>query len=303
MLLAGIRTCARALTGWLRVCSRRLTLTEQWLSPVYDALKILLVSRDVLHADGKTPQSKSYMWMYRTGGDAKQPIVLYEYQPDRKKKRPEDFLREFKGYLHADGYSGYHDLPGDIKVVGCWAHARRKFDEALKGLKPEAQEGTKAMKGKRYCDRLFEIEREIVDLCAEEKCERRREKAEPLLQELKEWLHNCGAAPKSLFGNAAGYVLGQWPYLCRYIQVGRLEISNNRAERSIKPFMIDRKNFLFTNTAHGAKASAVTFSLIEIAKENKLDPYDYLVNVFRRAPNLDLTDPEQLNTLLSHKEQ
>lgn len=111
-------------------------------------------------------------------------------------------------------------------------------------------------------------------------------------------MHISAVAPKSLTGNAVGYVLGQWPYLRRYLEDGRLEISNNRAERSIKPFVIDRKNFLFANTARGARASAVTFSLIETAKENNLNPCEYLANIFRRAPNLDLTDPEQINTLL-----
>jgi len=281
---------------------------EDWLAPVYEALKARMVSREVLHADetelqvlheeGKTAQSKSYMWMYRTGGDAEKAAVLYEYQPDRKKKRPADFLRGFRGYLHADGYSGYHDLPVEIKVVGCWAHARRKFDEALKGMKPQEQEGSKALEGKRYCDRLFQIEREMSDLTPEEKYKRRQEQAKPLLDEFKAWLHRSGVAPKSLTGSAVGYVLGQWPYLCRYLEDGRLEISNNRAERSIKPFVIDRKNFLFANTARGARASAVTFSLIETAKENNLNPYEYLASVFRRAPNLDLSDPEQVKTLL-----
>ena len=281
---------------------------EQWLAPVYEALKARLVSGQVLHADetqlqvlheeGKAAQSKSYMWMYRTSGDASRAIVLYEYQPDRKKKRPEEFLKGFKGYLHADGYSGYHDLPVEIKVVGCWAHARRKFDEALKGLKPQDQEGSKALVGKRYCDRLFEIEREIRELSPEEKFKHRQERAMPLLDEFKQWMHISAVAPKSLTGNAVGYVLGQWPYLRRYLEDGRLEISNNRAERSIKPFVIDRKNFLFANTARGARASAVTFSLIETAKENNLNPCEYLANIFRRAPNLDLTDPEQINTLL-----
>lgn len=288
----GIALSRQTMSNWL------IRATEDWLEPVYDRLHEELCARDVLHADettlqvlrepGKTAQSKSYMWLYRTSGDAKQAIVLYEYRPDRGAARPRAFLKDFKGYLHADGYNGYHKLPETVQVVGCWAHLRRKFDEALKILPETDREGSAALRGKRYCDRLFELERAFANLSADERHAKRQELAKPVLDEFFAWAASVTlrVAPKLSAAVAARYALTQRPYLERYLMDGRLEMSNNRAERSIKPFVIDRKNFLFANTARGAKASAVMFSIIETAKENGLDPYRYLTHIFRTAPNL-----------------
>ncbi|WP_279279234.1 IS66 family transposase [Sporotomaculum syntrophicum] len=252
----------------------------------------------VLREPGKPAQSKSYMWLYRTSGDTGQPIILYEYQPDRKARRPAEFLKGFSGYLHADGYSGYHSLQTQITVVGCWAHARRKFDEALKALSAKDREGSLALRGKRYCDTLFNIEEQLVAYPAAKRYEKRQELAKPVLDAFSAWLIAQKTAPKSAIGKAIYYVKEQWPWLINYLLDGRLEISNNRAERSIKPFVIDRKNFLFANTPKGTQGSAVMFSLIETAKENHLDPYRFLCYVFEAAPNMDLGDPKQLEQLL-----
>ena len=141
---------------------------------------------------------------------------------------------------------------------------------------------------KRYCDKLFNFERSFQPLPPEEKLQKRQEIAKPLAEEFFEWADKCGFAPKSVTGAAVRYALSQKEYLLRYLEDGRLEISNNRAERSIKPFVIDRKNFLFSNTPRGAKTSAIIFSLIETAKENNLNPYTYLTYIFKNAPNLDI---------------
>ena len=225
--------------------------------------------------------------LYRTSGDAKRPIILYEYQPDRKAERPRDFLKGFHGYLHADGYSGYHRLQHEITVVGCWAHARRKFDEALKGLPEKARADSLSLRAKQYCDKLFELESQFSTLTAQERCLKRQELSKPLMEEFYRWLKSQHVSTKSAFGSAVNYVLTQQKYLARYLLDGRLEISNNRAERSIKPFVIGRKNFLFANTARGAKASAVMYSLVETAKENGSNPYDYLVWVLKAAPKME----------------
>jgi len=279
----------QTMSNWLIRCS------EDWLKPIYNLLKKDLVEREVAHADettlqvinepGKKAQSKSYMWLYRTSGDTLAHIVLYEYRPDRTAKRPEAFLNGFKGYLHADGYDGYHNLPPDIVVVGCWAHMRRKFDDALKSLPEKDREGTSAMRGKRYCDKLFEIERAIADKTAAERLAQRLELAKPILDEFFSWAAKLNALPKSLLGQAAHYANSQKLYLERYILDGRLEISNNRAERSVKPFVIGRKNWLFSNTVNGANSSAIIYSIIETAKENALKPFDYLVFLLRNIPN------------------
>lgn len=313
---AGIDLSRQTMSNWL------LRASHDCLEPLYDNLRRLLLERSVLHADettlqvlheeGKAAQSKSYMWLYRTGGDAKipqetlschklaihlMPIVLYDYQPDRRAKRPQVFLKDYKGYLHTDGYEAYHGLSEDIVVVGCWAHARRKFDEALKPISPAQQIGTGAMHGKSVCDKLFSIERSLVDLPPEKRLTKRRELAKPIVDDFLHWLKQQKIG-KTLFGNAVHYTLSQWKYLERYLLDGRLEISNNRAERSIKPFVIGRKNWLFANTPKGAKASAILYSIIETAKENDLDPYRYLSYIFSVAPNCDLKNEESVNALL-----
>ena len=286
-----------------------LKATEDYLMPVYEQLHKDLLKRDVLHADettlqvlhepGKAPQSESYMWVYRTSRDADKPIVLYEYQPGRGAKHPKEFLAGYSGYLHTDGYQGYHSLPEDITVVGCWAHLRRKFDEAVKSLPKGKAKGSSASQGLTYCNLLFGIEQEIADKSPEERHKERLKQAKPVLDAMLSWANSRTAAPKSALGKALHYLKEQWPYLTNYLKDGRLEISNNRAERSIKPFVIDRKNFLFANTPKGATGSAVMFSLIQTTIENGLDPYRYLTWLLKTAKDAaDLTNEQVIQSLL-----
>ncbi len=181
---------------------------------------------------------------YRTSGCAKQAIVLYEYQPARKAEHAEHFLQGFSGWLHADGYQRDHKLPGNIRVVGCWAHVRRKFDEALGTLPQEKRKDSPAAMGEWYCSQLFKLEQALAELTPEERHKKRLEQEKPVLDELLSWANEMQAktAPKSALGKAIYYLLEQWPYLTRYLEAGRLELSNNRAERSIKPFVMGRKN-------------------------------------------------------------
>ncbi len=294
----GLKLSRQVMSHWL------LRAAEDWLAPIYQELHRELLKRDVLHGDettlqvlkepGKSAQSKSYMWLYRTGGDAEHPIVLYDYRPDRKAKNAEEFLEGFSGYLHADGYQGYHKLRPDIRVVGCWAHARRKFDEAVKSLPQKEQASCAALEGQAFCTKLFSIEKGIQDLPFEEKRKQRQGRAKPVLDALFSWAEEKRKVtpPKSALGKALHYLKEQRPYLVRYLEDGRLEISNNRAERSIKPFVMGRKNWLFANTPAGARASAVIYSLMETAKETGLDPYKYLLWALREAPKLFETDRE-----------
>ena len=225
------------------------------------------------------------MWLYRTGGDAEHPVVLYDYRPDRKAKNAEEFLEGFSGYFHADGYQGYHKLgykcpqkvknaggapqnPGEnrrskaacatcppqvrpnIRVVGCWAHARRKFDEAVNSLPQKEQAGCAALEGQAFCTKLFSIEKDIQGLPFEEKRKQRQNRTKPVLDALFSWAQEKQkvTAPKSALGKALHYLREQWPYLVCYLEDGRLELSNNRAERSIKPFVMGKKNWLFFHT-------------------------------------------------------
>ncbi len=298
----GILLSRHTMSNWI------LRAAEDYLTPVYEQLHRELLKRDVLHADETTlqvlhepdraPQSESYMWLYRTGGDTDKPIVLYEYQPGRGAKHPEAFLDGFKGYLHTDGYAGYHNLPREVTVVGCWAHARRKFDEAVKSLPKGKAKGSSASQGLAYCNLLFEIEQGLADKSPEERYHERLKQAKPVLDAMLSWANVRTAAPKSALGKALTYLKEQWPYLTNYLKDGRLETSNNRAERSIKPFVIDRKNFLFANTPKGATGSAVVFSLIQTAIENNLDPYKYLTWLLRAAKDAELSPEDTIHTLL-----
>lgn len=286
----GICLSRQTMSNWL------IKASEDWLEPIYEEMKRQLCRYDVLHADetvlqvlkepGKTAQSKSYMWLYRTSGEAKHQIVRYEYQPDRKHTHPEEFLKEFKGYLHTDGYDGYHKLPENITVVGCWAHLRRKLFDALKTLPKDKQASSNAAKGVVYCDKLFQYEKQFASLTSENRLKERDRLSKPLLNDFYCWIESMNALPGTLLGKAAQYAKTQRKYLERYLLDGRLEISNNRAERSIKPFVIGRKNWLFSNTPNGARASAVYYSLIVTAKENGLNPFEYLTWILTNMPNL-----------------
>lgn len=287
---SGIQLSRQTMSNWI------LRATDDWLMPIYEEMHRRLVLEKVLHADettlqvlkepGKSAQSKSYMWLYRTGAHTDQPMVLYEYRPDRKADNAEKFLKGFSGWLHADGYPGYHSLPEHIRVVGCWAHLRRKFDEAVKSLPKKDQPDSAALKGQAYCSKLFSIERELQELPPEERYTQRLNRSKPVMDALLAWASTAKAAPKSALGKAVHYLREQWPYLIRVLEDGRLELSNNLAERSIKPFVIGRKNFLFANTPRGAQSSAVIYSMIETAKANGLDPYRYLTWVLTTAPIL-----------------
>lgn len=270
---------------------------EQWLEPLYAAMKAYLLRQDALHADettlqvlrepGKSAEATSYLWLYRTGRGVS-PAVLYEYQRTRGGEHPRKFLTGFTGYLHVDGYAGYHKI-AKVTLVGCWAHARRKFDEAIKGAPPETGKlGTTAGQGLAYCNQLYAIERELANATPEERYTKRQEKSVPVIQNYHEWLkqQRTRTLPKSLLGQAIAYSLNQWEKLTAFLSDGRLELDNNRSERSIKPFVIGRKNWLFAITPRGARASATIYSVIETAKENGLHPYNYLKYLFEQLPQL-----------------
>lgn len=239
----------------------------------------------VLREPGKPATSESYMWLYRTSGDAAHALVLMEYHPNRRAENPIKFLGDWRGYLHTDGYAGYRCLGDGVTLVACWAHARRKFHDAIKASSKGGEAKSGARTGREYCDRLFAIERKLVDLSPEDRRKQRQKLARPVLDEFKKWLaHESGRRTKGAFLTAVNYTLGLWGQLENYLLDGRLEISNNRAERTIKPFVIDRKNFLFANTPRGADASAILFSIIETAKENGLNPAAYLTFLLRELP-------------------
>jgi len=298
----GIPLSRQTLANWM------IQSAERWLSPLYARMRTHLLSQAVLHADetslqvlhepGREASNTSFMWLYRTGRDGP-PIVLYDYQTTRASKHPVNFLSGFKGYLHVDGYAGYHALT-DVTLVGCVAHARRKFTEALAALPKGSTAVVEAQTGLDYCNKLFAIEREVAGQSTQERFEYRQTHSRPTLESFSAWLKYQAprVLPKSSFGQAIAYCRNQWDKLTAFLQDGRLELDNNRGERSIKPFVIGRKNWLFCNTPKGAKASATIYSIVETAKENGLNPFLYLQFLFERLPNIALSDLTQLDELL-----
>ncbi len=280
-----------------------------WLSVLYDRMHHHLLKQDILHADETTLQvlaepdrpakSKSYMWLYRTG-QASDPIILYDYQQTRASKHPRRFLDGFQGFLHVDGYAGYNGI-SNITLVGCWAHARRKYTDALTALPESAKTSrVKAKEGLAFCNKLFEIERNIKNLDYDSRYKVRIERSQPVLNAFSAWIREQTpkVLPKSALGQALKYCRNQKERLEAFMEDGRLEIDNNRGERSIKPFIIGRKNWLFSNTAKGARSSAIIYSIVETAKENGLNPFNYLKFLFEELPNMDLEDHIKLDQLL-----
>jgi len=290
----GVAISRQTMSNWtIQVC-------EDWLSPVYSAMKVTLLQRDVLHADetsvqvlnepGKAAETKSYMWLYRTSSDASNSIVLYDYQPGRGGQYPDNFLRNWHGYLHADGYSSYRMLQ-NVTLIGCWAHLRRKFDEAAKISKDK---NSAAKIGLDYCNRLFALERDFADLSSEERHESRQTQSLPLAEAFFAWVKIQNFPPKLAITRALNYAQSHEDCFMNVFLDGRFELSNNRAERSIKPFVLGRKNWLFCNSVRGAKASAVAFSIIETAKENGLKPFEYLKFLLESLPNANMRDLDAL---------
>jgi hypothetical protein len=300
----GVELSRQTLANWM------LHGANAWLSILYDRMKTHLLAQHIAYADetsfqvlrepGRAAEDKSYLWLYRTG-PASPSIILYDYQPTRAAEHPQRFLSGFSGYLHVDGYGSYNKVAG-VTLVGCWAHARRKFTDALKALPASAMsKGTVAQEGLDFCNRLYTIEREVKELPPEKRYSVRMERSRPILDAFSAWLQKqqLHVLPKSLTGKAVTYCLNQWEKLQAYLLDGRLEIDNNRSERSIKPFVIGRKNWMFANTPRGAKASAIIYSLVETAKENSLNPFNYLTYLFETLPQLqNLEAAETLDHLL-----
>ena len=289
----GIALSRQNMSNWIMYAA------ENWFEPIYNKMKADLLKQEIIHADetsvqvlqedGKKAESKSFMWLFRTGRYGP-GIVLYEYQPSRSREHAKQFLQGFSGYLATDAYAGYSGLP-DVVNVGCWAHARRGFSDAIKASGSK-NKNPKALEGLGFCNQLFEIEQGLKNLMPAERYEERLRCSKPVLEAFLTWLYKTKeeSLPQSHLGKAIQYCLNQWSPLNAFLLDGRLEIDNNRSERSIKPFVISRKNFLFCITPRGAKASAVTFSLIESAKENDLKPFDYLEYLLKELPNASTHD-------------
>jgi len=294
----GVSLSRQTMANWIIRCS------DDWLLPIYERMKALLLMQDVLHADETTVQilrepnkpaiSNSYMWLYRTSADTNRQIVIFEYQPSRSSSHPKQFLKDFNGFLHTDGYAAYHTLP-EMTVVGCWVHMRRKFEEALKAIPSSGREASSANDALRHIGLLFHLEDQWKNLAPEERQELRLQKSKPQAEAFFEWLQTIRVLPKTAMGKAVNYALEQRKWLMNVYLDGRTEFSNNRAENAIRPFALGRKNWLFCNSVKGAASSSVVYSLIETAKANDLRPFEYLKFLFETVPS---TSIGELDTLL-----
>ena len=256
----------------------------------------------VLKEPGRADSLKSYMWIFR-GGDPERPVLRYQYHPTRAGSVPLTYLAGFRGFVQTDGYNGYDALgrkPG-IVMVGCWAHARRKFHDVLQAAGTQlAKKQLAAEQALEFIGRLYRIEKEarLKELSVPEHHEFRQQQASPVLDEFKSWLEEKSplTPPGGLLGKAIGYALNQWPRLITYLQDSRLRPDNNLVENAIRPFVVGRKNWLFSGHPRGAEASAFLYSLIETAKANGLKPYAYLRHLFDQLP-LAKTEEDYRNLL------
>jgi len=260
----------------------------------------------VLKEPGKRAQSQSYLWAL-LGGDSEHPLIFYEYDPSRSGEVPKRLLRGFQGFLQTDGYEGYTAIgkePGIIHV-GCWAHARRKFDEALRGQprakKKGAKQSGKASKARQalsMIQELYAIERSVQDHTLDERAIARQQRSRLVIDRLRSWLDASrdSVPPQTLTGKAMHYLDRQWPKLIRVFEDSRIPLDTNRVENVIRPFVIGRKNWLFADTTAGARASARLYGLIETAKANGIEPWAYLNRVFEVLPAA--TTQDEIEALL-----
>lgn len=268
-------------------------------APLHNLIREEVLAGYLIHADetilqvlqepGRDPTSKSYMWIFRRG-DPKKPALIFQYDASRAGVVAARFLHGYKGCVQTDGYSGYDflDHDPDIRHIGCFAHARRKFVDVIKAQGKGKTKTGSADVALGYIGKLYGLEKEASkkNLPPDEVYRLRQEKAKPILDEFRAWLKKRSqeTPPKGLLGKATTYALNQWDRLIGYTEDGRLPIDNNAAENSIRPFVVGRKNWLFSGTPEGARASALLYSLIETAKANKLEPYLYLRFIFDRLP-------------------
>jgi transposase len=240
----------------------------------------------VLNEAGRSAQSKSYLWVQR-GGPPDGRVILYDYDPSRSGGVPVRLLAGYSGYLQSDDYEGYNAVvaANGLRALGCMAHARRRFDEAVKAQGKNKRRG-KAWRGLSLIQKLYRVEKQARSMTSDERHTYRLEHGTPIFTEMRDWLDTAlpQVPPKNATGKALHYLNAQWDKLTRYLEDGRLEIDNNLCENAIRPFVVGRKAWLFSQSVAGVKASANLYSLIETAKAHGLEPYAYLREVFTKLP-------------------
>ena len=304
----GLHISRQNMANWTIQCA------DRYLAVLYDYLHEKMYGYHVLQADetpvlvnkdGRPAGSKSYMWVYRTGRMyTDRQIVLYEYQRTRNASHPREFLKDFSGICVTDGYQVYHTIENereDLKIAGCWSHARRRFDEAVKALPKAKQKDSRAYLALTMIQAIYREEKQLKELSAQERQDRRQLSVKPLVEAYFTWVReNLPKVPqKSKTWEGFNYSLGQEKYLKVFLDDGEVPMDNNAAEQSIRGFCIGKKNWVMIDTVAGAKSSAIIYSIAETAKANNLKPYDYFEYLLAEIPkHLDETDRGFLDDLL-----
>lgn len=295
------------LANWIIYCA------NHYFMPVYKYLHRELLKREFLMADetrvqvlkelGRTPESQSFMWLYRSGEDGLPVIILYGYSQTRNGDNAAEFLKGFQGYLETDGYQGYNKVFG-IKRCSCWSHIRRYFIDAIpKGKQLDYSQPS--VQGVRYCDKLFRLEDTINKQCAGDYKKRkllRLEKEKPVLEAFWSWLDAQHPVRNSRMDKAITYVKNRRETAETYLEDGRCSFTNNLSENAIRPFTVGRKNWLFNDTVNGANASSVVYTMVEMAKAHNLNIYGYLKYLLDQRPDDSWTD-EQFSELVPWSEK
>ncbi len=272
------------------------------LLPLYETLKAKVLDSDYLMAD-ETPipvlthdkpgaTHKGFHWVYYDPGHK---LVLFDYQRTRGREGPDEFLKNYSGYLQTDGYTAYNNLNNhsNITLLACMAHARRKFEHARDNNPELADQALKMFHG------LYEIERHAREksLLPDAIKDLRQKESKPILDNLEAWMKEqvIHTLPKSAIGSAIAYTLTLWPRLVRYIDDGRFQIDNNLIENSIRPVALGRKNYMFAGSHEAAQQAAIIYSLLGTCKINNIEPFSYLTKTLSVIPDHLAS---QLHTLL-----
>ena len=304
----GLHISRQNMANWTIQCA------DRYLAVLYDYLHEKLYSYHVLQADetpvlvnkdGRPAGSKSYMWVYRTGRMyTERQMVLYEYQRSRNASHPREFLKKFSGICVTDGYQVYHTIEGereDLRIAGCWSHARRRFDEAVKALPKAKQRDSRAYLALTMIQAIYREEKQLKELSLQERQNRRQLSVRPLVEAYFLWVRETlpKVPQKSKTWEGFNYSLNQEKYLKVFLDDGEVPMDNNAAEQSIRGFCIGKKNWVMIDTVAGAKSSAIIYSIAETAKANNLKPYDYFEYLLIEIPkHLDDTDRSFLDDLL-----
>lgn len=307
----GLQITRQNMANW---CIR---LAEEYLSILYDYLHKELYFYHVIQADetpvlvnhdGRKAGSKSWMWVYRSGHlYQKRQIVLYEYQQTRNASHPREFLKGYDGICVTDGYQVYHTLEKELEeltIAGCWVHCRRRFDEALKLISKSYQKESNAFLLMKQIQAIYREEGKLKDLSSDERLKQRQAVIKPLVDAFFAYLKTINVSKKDKFGDAVGYALNQEKYLRVFLTDGDVPIDNNASERAIRGFCIGKKNWQMIDTIHGAKSSAIIYSIVETAKANNLKPFDYVQHLLEEMPkHMDDRDCSFLENLLPWSEK